>query len=202
MFYFGPYVLPVYSYDPRTNDVIDETSLAMSLFSTLGSGILWGISMGIFLDPISTGVSVACFFFSIVAVCFATAMSFIPLQVRHCCCDQNQCALTVLTCGQLGKFANLLDKQSVADASNAARQMFGFRQAPIDLEFKDWEDPYERVFGKNKVRHTNKRELVISCCLQLAPCHVFPFDRFCFCLCGAARSTRHPSLPPRRQDCG
>ena len=48
----------------------------------------------------------------------------------------------------------MLDQQSVAEAANAALQMFNFRQSPIQLECRDWEDPYEKMFGaKQKVSH-------------------------------------------------
>lgn len=115
--YFSPFVMPVYSYDSKLHDIVDETPLAKKLLYILVLGALWGSCMATFLYPVDIGVAVACSFLLIIAATVATTMTYIPLQ--------------------LGRYASSLSTDNIIDAANVASKKFLERRLPLNLEMTE-----------------------------------------------------------------
>ena len=128
--FFSPTFMPVYSYDPTTNDVHDESQLAKELLGALLMGALWGACMCAFLYPVNIGIAIACSFLQIIAAVIATAVSYVPLQ--------------------LGKYQSMLASEGILEAAKIARENFQDRRIPLKIEMKDFE-------GENTGRWTEKK---------------------------------------------
>jgi hypothetical protein len=113
LIFFSPYVMPVFTYDPRKSDIVDETEVAKDFFQAMVVGALWGAFLAIFLYPVSVGVGVACMFLLIIAALISFSISRVPLT--------------------LGRYSNLLTHDIIQAAANAAREKFDERKSPLDL---------------------------------------------------------------------
>jgi len=118
--FLSPFVFPVYSYDSRKSDIIDETPFAKQVGITLIAGAMWGAFMGMFIYPVSVGITVSCVFLLIIAAIVAAAVSYVPLQ--------------------LGKLALMIAPEAVAGAANGAVETFDERKKPLTIEIPGWED--------------------------------------------------------------
>ena len=117
--FLSPFVMPVYSYDSRNNDVVNEADLAKQVAGGLFAGAMWGTAMAIFLYPVSVGVSVACVFLMIIAAIIAFAVSYVPLQ--------------------LGNLVAMMSPDTMTNAVNAALETFEDRHKPLETEMVGWE---------------------------------------------------------------
>lgn len=118
--FFSPFVMPVYSYDPRNNDIVDEGPIAKEFISLLIMGALWGAFLAAFLYPVDVGITVACIFLLVIAAVISSAISLIPLQ--------------------LGRLANMLSPDSIVEAAVSAKEKFEERKQPLNLEMSEWDD--------------------------------------------------------------
>jgi hypothetical protein len=118
--FLSPYVMPVYSYDSRNNDVVDETDLAKQIAGGLFAGAMWGTAMAIFLYPVSVGVSVACVFLMVIAAIVAYAVSYVPLQ--------------------LGNLVAMMSPDTMMNAVNAALETFEDRRKPLETDMVGWDN--------------------------------------------------------------
>jgi len=117
--FFSPTFMPVFSYDPKTNDVVDESHLAKDILGALLMGALWGTAMCAFIYPVNVGIAVACGFLLIIAAVVSSAVSHMPLQ--------------------LGKYQSMLGPDAILDASRIARERFADRRLPLKIQIKNWE---------------------------------------------------------------
>eukprot|EP01041_Mallomonas_annulata_P001607 gene1607-3102_t len=143
--YFSPYMMPVYTYDRRNNDVVDETAVTKQVFIAFISGILWGAWIAIFSYPVWVGTFVACLFLLAVASTVSAAISVVPLQLGH--------------------FAAMLNVSSIRDAANAAAEKFHERQSPLSIEINDWDgldEPLDSPLDK-----VSKRRTAIECATDI-----------------------------------
>ena len=136
MIFFSPYVMPIYSYDPRHNDVFDETPVAKQLFIALVAGILWGASMAIFLYPVSVGIGVACLFLLGVASIVAAAVSYVPMR--------------------LGKYANMLTPTGILEATETATKKFTERKSGLDVDIEGYDGDVVNESYKNMKNGTGR----------------------------------------------
>jgi hypothetical protein len=111
--------MPAYSYDPKTNDVVDESRLAKEVLSVLVMGALWGACMVAFLYPVNIGIQVACSFLLVIAAVIASAVSYVPTM--------------------LGKYQSMLGPEGILEAARIARERFVDRRIPLKIEFKEYE---------------------------------------------------------------
>jgi hypothetical protein len=123
MFFFSPFVMPVYSYDSQKQDVINESELALSIFYCLMIGVVWGCFMAVFYYPVDIGVALACCFLLTIAALTALAVSYIPMQ--------------------LAKASNMLTPDGIVEVANAAKEKFSERKLPINLEMKEWDTGHD-----------------------------------------------------------
>ena len=117
--FFSPFLFPVYSYNPKTNDVTNETEDAKQLINLLLMGAAWGASICVFLYPINVGIFVACSFLMIIAAVIATGLSYVPQR--------------------LGRYASMISSEGVLEASKIARERFEDRRKPLTIEIKNYE---------------------------------------------------------------
>ena len=130
--FFSPFIMPVYSYDPRTNDLIDESPIAKNFLSMLICGALWGAFMAMFLYPVNVGVSIACVFLLVIVAIVCTTIAYIPLQ--------------------LGRLASMITIEGIAEASDAAKTKFAQRKLPLNLEMSEYEDSADNWTQKKKTQ--------------------------------------------------
>lgn len=119
IFFFSPFVLPVYSYDAEHQDIVDESELALKIFYILMVGVTWGCFMTVFFYPINVGVALACCFLLTIAALTSLAVSNIPMQ--------------------LAKASTMLNPDGIVECANAAKEKFSERKQPINLEMKEWD---------------------------------------------------------------
>lgn len=117
--YFSPFIMPVYSYDPRTNSVVDETPVAKDFILVLTFGALWGALMAGFIYPVHIGVCIACVFLLVIAVMLCSAISYIPMQ--------------------MGRLASMMTLDSIAECAATAKEAYIQRKLPLNLLISDWE---------------------------------------------------------------
>jgi hypothetical protein len=120
--FFSPFVMPVYSYDPRTNDVVDETPIAKEFISALLVGSIWGAIMAVFLYPVDVGIGVACMFLLVISAIISACVSYVPLE--------------------LGRYSAMLNPDNIADAASAAAGKAADRKLPINIEMHEWEGDF------------------------------------------------------------
>jgi hypothetical protein len=120
MWYFSPYIFPIYSFDARHNDVVDQSQLGRNVLYALLAGACWGASLATFLYPVHVGIAVACAFLLVIAAIIASAMSYIP--------------------SQLGRYSALLTEESIVTAASAATTIFYERTLPAPFERPNWEN--------------------------------------------------------------
>ena len=118
IYYFSPFIMPVYSYNAIKQDIVNESELILNIFYLLLLFVLWGCSMAIFYYPIDIGIAIACCFILLIAAIISIAVSYIPMQ--------------------LAKASTMLTSDSIVECANAAKEMFIERRLPINLEMHDW----------------------------------------------------------------
>jgi hypothetical protein len=119
--YVSPFLLPVYSYCSRSNDLIDETStLAKPLYTSLLALLGWGLSLAIFVTPQSLGVTIACLVLLLTVVITAVLVEMVPLA--------------------LGSGSRFLDPSTILEAAEVAKKTFEQRRKPIEFECPEWGD--------------------------------------------------------------
>eukprot|EP00605_Chrysophyceae_sp_TOSAG23-4_P002684 GSChrysophyteH1.ASY1.ANO1.2961.1 assembled CDS len=119
MIFFSPFMFPVYSYDPKKNDVASETAFAKNVVNLLLIGAAWGASLCTFVYPIDVGILIACLFLMTIAAVVAFALSYVPQQ--------------------LGKYSSMISPNGVVEAAKVARERFYERRKPLTIEMKDFE---------------------------------------------------------------
>jgi len=112
--YFSPNVLPVYTYDPKVNDLVDESKVAKEFINMLLTGVLWGSFFCVFLYPVSVGIAICSVFLLTVAVSISATMTYVPFK--------------------LGQFHTLLTTLNIKESAAAASGKFFERRTPIKLE--------------------------------------------------------------------
>ena len=168
LLFFSPYVMPIYSYDPKNNDVVDETPVAKQILYALIAALLWGCAMSVFLYPVNVGVGVACLFLLIVTSVVVAAVSFVPLQ--------------------LGKYASMLGTDVIREAAASAHEKFEERKLPLELAMPDFdkkkeaanvrahedEDDWDGENKKKRATATKKKEELEA---KVAPVFKSQFDK-------------------------
>ena len=137
MIFFSPFMFPVYSYDPKTNDVVNETDFAKKLVNLLLVGAGWGAVMCAFVAPINIGVLLSCIFLMAIAAIVAFALSYVPQQ--------------------LGKYASMISPDGVVEAAKMARLKFADRRKPLIIEMKGYEGEVDKhAFEPKKLTSLQK----------------------------------------------
>ncbi|CAM9975512.1 unnamed protein product, partial [Sphacelaria rigidula] len=49
-------VFPAFTYDARTDNLVNETPITKQAFSGLLVGVAWGVALAIFVQPLGIGV--------------------------------------------------------------------------------------------------------------------------------------------------
>ncbi|CAM9162038.1 unnamed protein product, partial [Phaeothamnion confervicola] len=114
----APWVLPVYSYDFRSDALVDESSAALSVAAALAGGVAWGIVMAVFIEPLSLGIIVACLFLTAAAAAAAAAAANAPVR--------------------LATAAQLLNSAAVREASDVARRAFCEELRGVQVVCPEW----------------------------------------------------------------
>jgi hypothetical protein len=123
IFFYSPFVMPVYSYNAEKQDVVDESQLALNVFYTLMIGVVWGCFMAVFYYPVDIGVALACCFLLTIFALTSLAVSYVPQR--------------------LAKASTMLTSEGIVECANAAKEKFSDRKLPINLEMQDWESSQE-----------------------------------------------------------
>ena len=134
-FFFSPYVLPAYSYDPSSSDVVDEAPLVKGVFKCLLLSVAWGASLAVFLYPVHIGVTVLSTALLATVGLVVAAASYTPVR--------------------LGKSAAFINEPAVADAVAHARARFLDRRTP--LAFEVYEDNVEELVAAQSAQ-ANQQE--------------------------------------------
>lgn len=119
LFYYSPYVLPVYSYHTLNQDICDESELAKNCLVVLLLGVIWGALLTIFYSPINIGVTLACGFLLFLASIGALCSSYIPRE--------------------LAKSNALLTPENIIETANFAKEKFQERREPVNFEMRDFQ---------------------------------------------------------------
>lgn len=127
--FFSPFVFPVYSFNPRTSDIVDETPIAKKFLHALAAGGIWGACTATFLYPVNVGIGVACGFLLVIAAIVASTIIYVPMS--------------------LGLYSSLLSPEMIVEAANVAVTNFEKRKNPLELEMdnfhiREMEDDAER----------------------------------------------------------
>jgi hypothetical protein len=131
MFFFSPYVFPVYSYNPKTNDLVDECDFAKKAGMFLGIGASWGAMLVTFTYPINVGIFVSAVFLMAIATVISTALSYVPQQ--------------------LGSYVAMISPNGILEAAEVARFRFADRRKPLHIEIKGYESDIDKhAFERRK----------------------------------------------------
>jgi hypothetical protein len=114
--FFSPCILPVYSYNPTNNDIVDESDIVKVFLSSLLACFIWSVNLAIFLNPVDIGVCLCCICLLAVAAFYAWAVCYVPQL--------------------LGKYSSMISIESIADAAQVAKEMFDDWQNVVDNP--DW----------------------------------------------------------------
>jgi hypothetical protein len=118
LFYFSPYIMPVYSYHTLNQDVQDEGELVKNCFILLCLGVIWGALLAVFYSPVNIGIAIACSFLLMIASAGALCSSSIPQE--------------------LAKSNALLTAESIIETANYAKEKFQTRREPLNFEMRDF----------------------------------------------------------------
>ncbi|GMI02475.1 hypothetical protein TrVE_jg11966 [Triparma verrucosa] len=125
--YFSPFLLPCYSFSAALDDIKEETNNVIWFFKLLGAGCAWGVTLAMFVSPLSYGVVITCVFLLAIVVCIAACLGHVPLQ--------------------LGQTSKYVSKQDVVESALVARAKFSDRQKPIEIFNAEWQG---KTFAKNE----------------------------------------------------
>lgn len=117
--YISPYIMPIYSYDSKSNDLVEENVVAKRIIIFLITGAMWGASMAMLLHPVSIGVGIVTMFLMTIAAILATAVSHVPLQ--------------------LGRLVFMMSPDVLVEAVKAASENFHERKKPLSTEIEDYD---------------------------------------------------------------
>jgi hypothetical protein len=117
--YISPYIMPIYSYDSRSNDLVEENLVAQRIIIFLVTGAIWGGCMATLLHPVSIGVGIATIFLMSIAAILATAVSHVPLQ--------------------LGRLVFMMSPDVLVEAVKAASENFHERKKPLQTEIENFD---------------------------------------------------------------
>ncbi|CAM9220023.1 unnamed protein product [Chrysoparadoxa australica] len=117
--YFSSWVLPVYTYDARSDNLSDETVHALRFYAMLLVGVCWGIILAIFVSPMSIGIIITCFFLIALATTTASAVSHAPA----CMANASQ----------------FLSQDVMQAAATAAKANFQQRHSELKMECLEWD---------------------------------------------------------------
>lgn len=147
--FVSPFVLPVYSYNAKTNDVIDETPFMEDVLALIMTGFVWGFFLSIFLYPVSTGVTITCFFLLAFSVVLASAVSLIPCT--------------------LGSLCTLTTTETIRNAAATAVAKFNERKTPLNLTMAKWFGEAKEEFALAERTHIDmlKDKAVIELAVDL-----------------------------------
>ncbi len=126
IFFFSPFIFPVYSYNTTSQDLMEESQFIINLMMVIFLGMMWGIFMMIFFNPIHIGVSISCCFFLVIASIISLCISFIPRRLAKC--------------------NALLTAEAVLETANYAKEKFHDRRKPLSLEITSF-DPDHNEFN-------------------------------------------------------
>lgn len=142
--YLSPYVLPVYTYDARKGDIVDQTEASMYFLRALLGGALWGAFLAMFLYPVSVGVGIACLFLLAIATIVAWAISYVPLSI--------------------GRYSSLLTDDIIRSAASAAKDRVSERMKPFSVDIPGYVAQSDESMNNNDVDASDrgKRELKLS----------------------------------------
>ena len=76
--FFSPYIFPVYSYNARLQDLVDESRVVKDLIAVLAIGIAWGSLLAVFYYPVNIGIAIACSFLLGAGAMLSMAVSYVP----------------------------------------------------------------------------------------------------------------------------
>ena len=124
MVFFSPYVFPVYSYNPKTNDLVDESDFAKRFGMFLLIGAAWGSMLVTFIYPPNVGIFVASLFLLAIATVIASALSYVPQQ--------------------LGSYVAMISTDGILEAADVARFRFADRRKPLHIEIKNYESDIDK----------------------------------------------------------
>ena len=119
LMFFSPCILPVYSYNPTNNDIVDESDIVKVFLSSLLACFIWSVNLAIFLNPVDIGVCLCCICLLAVAAFYAWAVCYVPQL--------------------LGKYSSMISIESIADAAQVAKEMFDARQTTLTMEMNDYD---------------------------------------------------------------
>ncbi len=147
--YVSPFILPVYSYNPKTNDVVDESEMVKSFLFLMMTGFVWGFMFSMFYYPVSLGVTITCFFLLFFSALLAASVAHIPLT--------------------LGQLCNLTTTESIQDSAKIAVEKFQERKTPLNLEMPDWQGEADESQQVKHMTHveTLKRKTIIEICMDV-----------------------------------
>ena len=119
MVFFSPYVFPVYSYNPKTHDLVDESDFAKKFGLFLLIGAAWGSMMVTFLYPVNVGIFISSLFLMAIAIVISSALSYVPQQ--------------------LGSYCSMITTEGILEAAETARFRFADRRKPLHIEMRDFD---------------------------------------------------------------
>ena len=144
--YFSPYVFPVFSYSAVVDDIIDNSNSIFWIYKLLFCGCMWGVTVAMFVAPISYGIFITCVFLLLIVVLTANFLGHVP--------------------NQLGQSAKYVSKTDVLKSAVNSRDRFLTRQKPIDSYVEGWEG---KTFISNKWDTEKEDDEEFA---NLATCHI------------------------------
>jgi hypothetical protein len=116
--FISPAVMPIFSFTPQNDDIIDETELSIAYLNMILLATIWGALVAIFVYPVYVGILASCTCMLILASIVVGAVTFIPLHVMQ--------------------YLDMMTHESLVLAANAARERFAARRIPFSLEITGW----------------------------------------------------------------
>ena len=118
--YVSKYVFPMYSYDPATEQLVEETGVGFKMYGTLATALAWGIFCIIFVNPVGLGVAIT-----------ATVLLSVSVLTLF---------LVSLTPQTLGEAARCVDASMIKDASQIAKEWFHRRRTIVVPQSATWRE--------------------------------------------------------------
>eukprot|EP01038_Epipyxis_sp_PR26KG_P011932 gene11932-15972_t len=139
--YFSPFVMPVYTLDAGTNDVVDQTVLVKDIFYSIICGLMWGCCFTMFYYPMNIGIAITCGFVLMLAAVITNGSSYVP--------------------SLLSKSVAMIDPTSIVTIANTARDKYVDRRSALNFEISTWEEDNVVPFdAKSSVAEQIKQQLL------------------------------------------
>ena len=116
--FYSPFIFPIYSYDAKTNSVVNENYEMTCLYQLYGLSFLWGVLAIMFADPLAFGVGLC----SLVLVCVAGTSAHL-------------CSITPVQMGIAAKYVN---ETMLHDAAASSKKGFDARREELQLECAEY----------------------------------------------------------------